>query len=311
MLGFWGQLECGARAFDVRPGPIYDSELVMHHGNVVMHKPLKTALQEIVSWLHTTPEEFVWVYVTDYEDQYRDTLRSTLASINLSMTDMTCTELVTQPVQSVIEKHALATGGSLLLFSDCIVDSYDPSIECYGYGSTLDGVSSAPSLLSHPELRGAVEDKPLTSPPKKSISTITQTTIAQGAHTTTTRTNVKEGINSDLNVSSGFYSCYGEKKDIPLEQLKRYMRRHAGIPDIGNLTMIQGHRQYSIESIAIGQYMGSSIGMDEHLSGVNQMIVGDIRSGAMPHINILEVDNVCDGGNDLRLAILALQNRTI
>jgi len=57
--GFVEQIECGARAFDIRPYVKADGSLIFHHGTALCDYPLKDALQEVVDWTTSNPDELV------------------------------------------------------------------------------------------------------------------------------------------------------------------------------------------------------------------------------------------------------------
>ena len=63
------------------------------------------------------------------------------------------------------------------------------------------------------------------------------------------------------------------------------------------------HWQYDHEAWAKGQAHSSSICLDEDRSGVNAGIADKISSGAWQRVNIVEVDNVCDGGRAMLDAV--------
>ena len=69
--------------------------------------------------------------------------------------------------------------------------------------------------------------------------------------------------------------------------------------------------QYSAKSIALSELALSSIVSDEARSGANAALTGAVQAGRLKHVNILEVDNVCDGGTMLFGALLAHQNRSV
>ena len=52
---FTDQLNCGARAFDMRPHVTDKGNVVFHHGDVEIMQDAETALAEIVQWAQQTP----------------------------------------------------------------------------------------------------------------------------------------------------------------------------------------------------------------------------------------------------------------
>jgi len=105
------------------------------------------------------------------------------------------------------------------------------------------------------------------------------------------------------------YSCYGNRdggdhSDIPLGALDAYIAIWSQSPPISKqLWLTQAHWQSSVESVPMGILHGSSVTLDEERSSVNSRVAGNIRSGAIKYANLLELDNVCDGGNDIYSAL--------
>lgn len=105
------------------------------------------------------------------------------------------------------------------------------------------------------------------------------------------------------------YRCDSSKtQHIPFQRLNAYLdktsasNRHV----TASLSMLQAHWQSNAETISLGVLRGSSILKQVEGSRVNDRVADEIRAKRFPHINLLEVDNVCDGG----LKILkALQDR--
>merc|ERR1711908_65100 len=63
----------------------------------------------------------------------------------------------------------------------------------------------------------------------------------------------------------------------------------------GLLWMAQAHWQNDASTIAKGELKDSCILKDESLSGLNQKLTAKIAAGIFPHINLLELDDVCGG----------------
>lgn len=59
---FEGLLDCGVRAFDLRPCRAHDGRLYMHHGPVMIKYQLKDALEEIVRWAGRHRDQLILVY---------------------------------------------------------------------------------------------------------------------------------------------------------------------------------------------------------------------------------------------------------
>ena len=59
------QLECGARAFDLRPSLESDGRLIMHHGAIGVNETLRAGVREVEVWLAAHPTELVLLYISD------------------------------------------------------------------------------------------------------------------------------------------------------------------------------------------------------------------------------------------------------
>merc|ERR1719253_1050984 len=55
------QLDCGARAFDLRPF-VHNGRLIMHHGPARIDHDLASALSDALGWVQTHPDELVLIY---------------------------------------------------------------------------------------------------------------------------------------------------------------------------------------------------------------------------------------------------------
>lgn len=73
--------------------------------------------------------------------------------------------------------------------------------------------------------------------------------------------------------------------------------------------MVQAHWQNDASSIAQGSLTGSCILKDESAAGVNSKLAHKISEGEFPHINLLELDNVCDPDSSGLQILAALRNR--
>jgi len=127
---------------------------------------------------------------------------------------------------------------------------------------------------------------------------------------------------------TGTYSCYDDStSDIPMAAMKKYLNDATSkLPtDDGRLWMAQvrinnifmklfiashqGHWQSTAESVVLGTLHNSSILLDESRAKVNIWLSQLVRSSEeIPVLNILEVDNVCDGGLEL---LTALKERSL
>eukprot|EP01031_Cornospumella_fuschlensis_P034681 gene34681-41997_t len=61
--------------------------------------------------------------------------------------------------------------------------------------------------------------------------------------------------------------------------------------------------QSSAESVVMGTLHNSSLLLDEERSGLNAWTAQAIRDGTLTYLNMLSVDNVCHGGEDIFKAL--------
>jgi hypothetical protein len=113
-------------------------------------------------------------------------------------------------------------------------------------------------------------------------------------------------------------NCYGKdfvcydswpsnSSSIPWDHLKTYAKestQNLPVTD-GRLWMMQGHWQSTAETVILGTLHFSSLLRDESRSGVNLWLsetVGDFNF--FKNLNLVEVDNICDYGLEIRDALL-------
>eukprot|EP00929_Paragymnodinium_shiwhaense_P104693 TRINITY_DN6931_c0_g2_i1.p1 TRINITY_DN6931_c0_g2~~TRINITY_DN6931_c0_g2_i1.p1 ORF type:complete len:346 (-),score=56.42 TRINITY_DN6931_c0_g2_i1:456-1493(-) len=242
------QLNCGARAFDLRAKVDPKGRLVFHHGSIEVMHPLVDVVQEFVNWAaeNTADEDFLLAEVKhcDGNNCTEMTVEAFAAAGVQVVTD--CTSLQGKTLGDALELSRLPRGGHLLVTMGCVDGDYNPSINCWGVGK--------------------------------------------------------------LDIE---YSCHqdGHDKAVPWEKMWQYLDNTstAGIPRRGRkpLWAMQALWQESASTIVIGELHLSSLLKDEQKSGLNRAVASAIRSGRFPHINLLEVNNVCDGGPELLQALRA------
>ena len=116
---------------------------------------------------------------------------------------------------------------------------------------------------------------------------------------------MEEYYDSTVNCYGSNYVCYDSwpqnSSSIPMDKLESYMTSvTSSYPDNPNtLWMAQGHWQQTALTISLGTLHKSSIVNDELQSGVNNWLAQKIDEKAFSSLNIIEVDNVCDGGMDI------------
>lgn len=107
------------------------------------------------------------------------------------------------------------------------------------------------------------------------------------------------------------YCCYTDckTKDLPVKRMTDYIDKvlAAGPPADGKLYTVQALWEETASSVEVGELAFSSLLDDEKRSALNSMLATRIASGAMKSstLGLLEVNNVCDGGEALRQAMYA------
>ena len=111
--------------------------------------------------------------------------------------------------------------------------------------------------------------------------------------------------NLDLSLT---YTCYSDSstKDFPLNRMWDYV--HSVVesgPQYERLYSVQVLWEETATSIAIGEAHLSSLLDTEKRSQLNSLLTQKIKSGEIDssRLNLVEVNNVCDGGNELQNAL--------
>eukprot|EP00656_Telonema_subtile_P050185 TRINITY_DN6435_c0_g1_i1.p1 TRINITY_DN6435_c0_g1~~TRINITY_DN6435_c0_g1_i1.p1 ORF type:complete len:339 (+),score=82.65 TRINITY_DN6435_c0_g1_i1:142-1158(+) len=270
--GAKGELNCGARAFDWRPALQSDGTMKMHHGSVVVDHPMSDALDEMVSWCGangTDPMDLVVLGITDCTGTgCAEAAQKLLDARNISyVTD--CSQLKGLTAAAAFKRGALPGGGSILATFDCWEGNYDSAVACSGFGTTFDAPARE---LDGPEIQAAVS-------------------AAQ---------------DMSLNASAALsYSCYTDSstKDFPVNRMKAYINKTiaAGPPSDGQLYTVQCLWQESAAAVTVGELHGSTLLDDESRSELNNMVNDMIKQKVYDpsRLNMVEVNNVCDGGLEL------------
>ena len=232
-------------------------------GGVVVHKQMKDAVSEVISWCDAHPEELVIFYLTscDGDEGCKEAaldLMSTLGVYTIS----DCSELETLTIDDANAMARLPSGGSLLGLYDCVDQQYDPSVNCYGKEFAC----------------YECWDRENTEYPWEKMATYMDSATNQ----------------------------------VPTSDGRLWMAQVCPTCCLGHSKLIfmcpQAHWQSTAGSITIGTLHNSSLLLDEQRSGMNQWTATSIREGRFKHLNIVEVDNVCDGGLDILDAIKSTQN---
>ena len=279
-VGLADQLSCGARVFDARPRFLH-GQIIWHHGSVAAPYSFSHSVADIVSWLSEHPTELVILPISNCDggDRCLQGVRAAFAEHNVSdVAD--CRLLSGLTLGGTKMLAALPRGGALLGVTGatkhygtaCSVGNYDPTIAC------TSALSSA--------LTG---NRTVTPPGEENLD----------------RADSSDAMTLSQSGSDGF-GCWmtDPQRTIPVGRMLRYLDRVASMPlSPGSFTQSQALWQESVESVVIGTLRNSSLLLDEQNSRLNQLIRQQVLARRWPHMNLLEVNNVCDGGQELWSAL--------
>jgi hypothetical protein len=136
-----GQLDCGVRAFDLRPALDANGSVVMNHGVVLIPTLLSTAIQDVILWASRNPYDLVLIYVSHciafpsgstmscLEAVYSDVF--TAAGLTLQSN---CTMVSGLSIKAAMDISNAAQGGHILAVAGCVQENYAEEITCYSAG---------------------------------------------------------------------------------------------------------------------------------------------------------------------------------
>lgn len=232
--GFTSLLECGVRAFDVRPCYTEQGQLYMHHGDATIERPLADALREIVDWASSHRESLILVYVSHCGSGVG-------CSGGTARADPPCES---------------ATADVVAQLGIARLRSVDIS-----YGEAL-----RRGRLSNGGVVLAVEQ-------------------------------VRENYDESIQYCAGL-----EVKASAFEDLFEYIDRITALKPSGSeLVITQAHWQDPYTTLVDG--CAESVLRMASASKINSEMATRISSGRWPYINLLEVDNACDQGLELKAAL--------
>lgn len=280
---FANQLDCGSRAIDLRPFVDKDGNLMMHHGAIHIKTNFADAMKDVTGWANAHPGELVLLLHSHCDAEKPETvdscnLKAVQAYKTAGIPLLACQDISKATLGSALEQGRLAGNGSVLAAVNCVDEEYDPSIKCYGDLVLEEGGSrDAAEVLRGQAAVGSVElaaleaaERPLSATKPRGDS----------------------------------FACYESDSDKAFTPLWNYMDKLCNTQSppfagVNRLWMAQAHWQYDTSSVAQGVLHGSCILKDESKSEVNLQLAQKIRNGDLKHINLLEVDYVCDHGLDI------------
>jgi hypothetical protein len=265
------QLNCGARAFDLRPHVNKKGELIFHHDVIEVNVPFSQAIQELVTWSgsHTADEDLVLAIISHCDgSDCVDLTTKALAAAGVPVAD--CGQVSSMTLRSALNQSKLSNGGHVLAVFDCVDDNWVQTVTCSGR-----------------------KDRRLAEKVQESNANVSML---------------------KANSIDGFYTCYtnDDTHSFPVDRMFNYLKdvSKSG-SNGGRLYSMQALWQETKTTVEIGELHFSSLLLDEKNSKLNQQVTDAVKQGPggmFPHINLLEVNNVCDGGNDLLVALREYAN---
>jgi hypothetical protein len=256
--GFQGQLNCGIRAFDIRPyltgtknwGSRRVGEMKMHHGGYIVDKSLKEALQDVVNWANQNPDELILLLFSHPAgfdkkvdaEEIRSKCWDILKELQIPYWDSSQVKGAT--VKQAYEK-AWSTNKQRSVLGiwtwGGISDNYHSSLTCYG-SAFKKCYTDWQNWLDDSKYRNAMFES------LKSYSKYPPT------------------------------KCCG--KSCTEDDKKKLIQQ-------------QAHWQQDAESFIGAAASGSSIVLDTRKSEINQQIANRLNSNFFESVNLVEVDDIC------------------
>jgi len=127
---------------------------------------------------------------------------------------------------------------------------------------------------------------------------------------------VKQEYDSTINCYNKEYTCYDswpkDTSNIPWEHMNSYALNTTATEYVASFGdspwMVQTHWQSTAGSITSGTLHRSSLLIDEEKSKMNTWVLNNINNNVFEQLNIVEVDNVCDGGLEIYKALQVYNN---
>jgi hypothetical protein len=121
----------------------------------------------------------------------------------------------------------------------------------------------------------------------------------------------EENYDSKINCYGKNFVCYDSwpknSSSIPFEHLSTHLQSVTSVDPTTSyaqhMWMAQAHWQSTAESVSLGTLHESSLVLDVTRSHINQWLETAVSQRAFTHLNFLEVDDVCDNGNNLYKAL--------
>eukprot|EP00924_Labyrinthula_sp_SR-Ha-C_P009072 snap_masked-scaffold_2-processed-gene-11.20-mRNA-1 protein AED:1.00 eAED:1.00 QI:0/0/0/0/1/1/2/0/357 len=156
--------DCGARAFDLRPGPKVNGQIVAHHGPVTVHRSIVHMIDDLLVKLSTVKnlkrhplKNFILLAVDELKPSLEDEFEQILQKKGIRYIPQSeCLNLQHKNMIDVIKlAHVENSEARILAVNKCWEENYDPNIVCTGYGfdcykNSSDSIKQKPwNLLSN------------------------------------------------------------------------------------------------------------------------------------------------------------------
>lgn len=134
--------------------------------------------------------------------------------------------------------------------------------------------------------------------------------LVNGGHLLALFDCTNEFYDDSINCYNAKYTCYDSwpkgTSSIPFDNLSTYLLTTTkSNPTVSSpdTWMAQAHWQSTAGSVTLGTLHNSSIVQDERRSGINTWINKQVLNQAFIYLNYLELDEVCDQGNEISQSI--------
>jgi len=283
------QLDCGARALEIRPHWTGE-KLVFWHGEVdigassidginTFDTTFDDALVNVKQWAEAHPGELVLMITAHCsKNGYGGTVecmqKTNEAYEKAKISVVSAQDMRWMTVKQALEKGKVGSGGSVVAFWPdklTLQTKWVSSLGCYKTGSG--GTSSTiASLQTNASIRSDLSS-----------------------------TQIPPELQALFDGESG-WNCLGKNKEKAFEAMWLYLKAVTS-KQRGFFNQAQALWQYGGEATTLGITRDRCILQVTEKSGINRRVAESIRKDELGHINLLEVDNVCDGGSDILEAL--------
>ena len=289
--GVTQQLSCGARSMDWRPFMTTSNTLVFAHGSVIVNYSMAAAAAEVVAWAQTagdSEDEMVLLIVADCNGAQCDsaTIEAFEAvGIPVYTGEEGCAVANDWTLGTAMTASELHASGHVAAIINCPMSptpTYNDRLGCTGFINVTEGV------IFETEAMACLE--------KLSLSD---------------SMDCLEAIAGILDFNA-HYACYtgikGRNATLPFSRLLDWLIATTSVPPSttpgqrGLLTSIQGCWAQNVQSTVFSFLHDSSLIDDESQPHFNTWLAHLLASDTFKYVNLVGVNNVCDGGQAMLAA---------